>query len=133
MVAGICVQTLIESIGHDGSDVIEPTLGLAGYRAFTAQECIITLYLKYRKVFASVFTELTCWMDEEHSYRLEIPASTLEELLSSTDAVLSGTINAKSHSLAWCCKSRRLLDPAGFVYPLSKMTVEEVHFPGGLE
>lgn len=112
---------------------MEPDLGFRGYRAFTAQECIIALYLKHRIVFASVVTRLTCWLDDEHSYDLEIPSDTLKELLDSSDAVLSGTINAKSHSLAWCSTSRRLLDPAGFVYPLSKMTIEEVHFPGRLE
>lgn len=132
--ANIPVATLIEWIGHDGSDMMYPELGdTLGRRAFSAQECIIPLLLNLGKAFVSIEVEQECFLDEDKSYVISCDDATLAELLDYSNAVLSGRIHGKVHSVAWCRESRQLYDPAGFLYPLHKMKISYLYLaPRGL-
>lgn len=127
MVSRTPIDTLEEWIGHDGSELIFPELGDRGRRSFTAQECMMALFQYRRQTFLTIELELDCVLDEEHIYTIHCPNETLQEFLVGNNAVLSGQIHGKQHSLAWCSESRILLDPSGFRYPLDKLVVSHAH------
>lgn len=127
MVSKTPIDVLEEWIGHDGSELIFPELGDRGRRAFTAQECMMALFKHRRLAFLTIEMDLDCILSPDHIFAIHCPIETLQEYLTDNDAVLSGQLHGKQHSLAWCSESKILLDPSGFRYPLDKLIVSYAH------
>jgi len=127
MVSNTPQEQLLEWIGHDGSEMLFPELEDRGRRSFTSQECMMALY-KYKAFkFLTIEMEQACFVDEERYYVNECEYQNLVDLLKNADAVLSGMIHGRHHSLAWCSESQKLFDPSGFQYPLDKLVVSYAH------
>lgn len=128
MVSGTPFETLQDWVGHDGSELVFPDLGDSrGRRSFTAQECMMALFKHKRLTFLTIELDLDCILSPDHIFTVHCPLETLQEFLTDNDAVLSGQIHGKQHSLAWCRETKMLLDPSGFIYPLDKLVVSHAH------
>lgn len=127
MVSNTPQENLQDWIGHDGSEMLFPELEDRGRRSFTAQECMIALYKYKAYKFLTIEMEQPCFLTEDKYYVNQFELPNLVDLLQNTDAVLSGLIHGRQHSLAWCSESKKLFDPSGFQYPLDKLVVAYAH------
>ena len=116
------VQTLIEKIGHDGSEIIFPDLEEPlCRRAFHVQELCIALFsLGY---FVSGYDCLPLALcDEDHMYTVEYPdeKALFKEIMSNSIGVGCGRIQNTNTTHAFAWNGERCYDPQGFIYPLSR-------------
>ena len=121
------IDTLLELIGHDGSEIIfsdlqEPLC----YRGFHIQELVYALWvLGYNVVSFEV--EPLAFTDEQHVFTLTFTPEDFERVMSDSIGVGCGRIadTEKTHAFAW--NGSKCYDPTGFIYPLSRFDLYSYH------
>jgi hypothetical protein len=123
------LSTLIEAIGHDGSEIMfedlpEPICR----RAFNLQELGFVLW-RLGYVVGHYDVEPLAILDEHHIYNLTYPdtEARFKELMDNTVGVGCGLIRGtdKTHAFAW--NGLSCYDPTGFIYPLSRYELYSYH------
>jgi len=123
---GIEVTTLLDTIGHDGSEIIFPDLEEPFCRrGFLGQEVVLALYsLGW---LASEFQfEPFGFYDDTHAFTIEYSSDmkkSLSNLLENSIGVVCGAIKTtgKQHAVAW--DGKQCYDPTGFIYPLDRYDI----------
>lgn len=118
---GIPFDTLIENIGHDGSDVVFPDLPEPlCRRGFHCQE-LSRVLLRFGFCVASFESCPIGYLDEEHSYDV---TEDLLPIMVDSIGVLCGRVRStgKLHSVAW--DGKKCYDPSGFCHDLSYYEIE---------
>lgn len=120
---GIPFSTLLEKIGHDGSEVVFPDLEEPDCRrGFVGQELTLAL-LDFGFVFGSFESQPIGYLDETHHYALQA-AESLPAIMSDSIGVIGCVIKTtgKLHSVAW--DGTQCYDPIGFIRPLDFYEVQ---------
>jgi hypothetical protein len=126
MVMEVSVEYLIDKLGHDGSEIIFPTLPEPECRkSFNIQELII-LALDFGYSFTPIVKQYTVFpRGEEAPYRNDLSLSDehLFELMSRFSGVLTGTTySGLRHAVAW--DRHMILDPNGWKYDRTRFIME---------
>lgn len=123
------LETLIEAIGHDGSEIMfedlpEPLCR----RSFNLQELGLVLWAR-GYIVGHYDVEPLAIIDEDHIYNLsyENCDARFAEIMDNTVGVGCGLIRGteKTHAFAW--NGISAYDPTGFIYPLSRYELYSYH------
>lgn len=122
-VTGVPLATLLECIGHDGSEIIFPDLSDPyRRRGFHSQEVIRAL-VSFGFLFATFEFQPVGFLDETHHYQIEEEEAVLE-LMADSIGVVAGTVvsSGNLHAVAW--DGTHCYDPMGFIYPLDLYKIQ---------
>lgn len=119
---GIPLETLLEKIGHDGSEIMFPDLkDPLRRRAFHTQELVRVLF-DLGWIVATFEFESLAIIDEQHIYTVKYPNKEIliKKILFNSFGVICAIVKStgKHHAVAW--DGKQCYDPTGFIYPLSK-------------
>lgn len=121
------VETLLEYIGHDGSEIVFDDLpDPLCRRAFQTQELTLVLWkLGYNVVSFDI--EPLAFVDPEHVFTLDHLEPEILKIMSESIGVGCGHIRdtEKTHAFAW--NGSLCYDPTGFIYPLSRFELYSFH------
>ena len=128
-VLDIDISTLVEAIGHDGSEIMFPDLPEPlNRRAFNLQEIGFALWRLGFYFGHFDFIPLSI-LDTDHIYEVHYDdvEKRFQDLMSRTVGVGCGRILNldKTHAFAW--NGQKCYDPTGFVYPLSRFELYSFH------
>ena len=119
-VTGVPFETLIESIGHDGSAILFPDLDdPLCRRGFLGQE-LVRASLRFGFLFGTFEANIIGYLDDDHCY--EIDEENLLDIMIDYIGVIGPTVNNRLHSVAW--DGSQCYDPTGFIYPLDRYQVQ---------
>jgi hypothetical protein len=121
-VTGIPFETLLEKIGHDGSEIMFPDLKDPFRRqAFHHQELVRVLF-ELGWIVSTYEFELQAIIDEQHIRDIKYPdkEAYIKKVLFNSFGVICAIVKStgKYHAVAW--DGKQCYDPTGFIYPLSK-------------
>lgn len=123
MLLDIPVETIIEEVGHDGSEIIFPDLEEPYCRrGFTQQEMLDVCWKHGYAIVEITKNIVSCIEMIDGSYKTyEVPVSKerFDNYLVGTIGVLTGLINDKYHACVW--DGYKLISPDGLFYPLEKI------------
>lgn len=128
-VLDIEISTLVELIGHDGSEIVFDDLpDPLCRRSFSLQEIGFALWnLGY--IFTGFDVEPLGIVDEDHMYSISYPdgEKRFEKLMKQTVGVGCGKIVCTdiTHAFAW--NGIKCFDPTGFIYPVSRYELYSYH------
>jgi hypothetical protein len=125
----IPLASLIETIGHDGSEVIYPDLGEPyRRRAFLLDEVAVAL-LEHGWIVAKYETKPAFAVDQDHIYYHDYTRDKLElisKLMTCSIGVVAGILRTDkreiNHAAAW--DGKECFDPLGFIYPLERYEID---------
>lgn len=123
---GIPLDTLLESIGHDGSEIIFPDLeDPLCRRTFNTQEIAFALF-QFEWLVTTYDVNWISIVDDDHAFEVTpVNASTLlEPIMRDSIGVVAGIVKTTGnrHAAAW--DGRLLYDPSGFIYVLDRFKIE---------
>lgn len=122
-VTGVPISTLLELIGHDGSEVVFPDLSdPQNRRGFVGQEITRSL-LHLGFMFATFECIVPGYLDDEHFYQLE-ETDFVHEIMRDSIGVLGCIVKStgRIHAVAW--DGHQCYDPTGFIRPLDYYEVQ---------
>jgi hypothetical protein len=122
MAIDISVETIIEVVGHDGSEIIYPDLDEPyGRRSFHIQEMINVCMLNNTGVIP-IQTNPVSYVDSEHIY--SVPAIDVMDYYTELySGVMVGLgLQGRPHAVAW--DKKLVHDSNGLVYSLDKFRIE---------
>jgi len=122
------IQTLLELVGHDGSEIIFDDLGEPyKRRAFLVQEFSLALWsLGY--FVGDFLARPIAYTDQDHWYELKYHNSDVvfkEIMFNSIGVILGKTQTENAHATAW--NGEKCYDSTGFIYPLEKYEIYSYH------
>ena len=120
---GVPFETLLENIGHDGSEIVfEDRPDPECRRAFTSQEVAIAL-LDYGFLVGTFESYSSGCLDETHQYELD-HSDVVRRIMNDSIGVLGVVVKSTEnlHAVAW--DGLRCYDPTGFIYPLDSYRVQ---------
>lgn len=131
MVLDIDFDEVIEMIGHDGSEKINPQLRSPGcYKGFHMQELIeVALGYNYAVTPIEAMPVQTALGDDEYDVeikRYESSEDRLQYHLIRSKGILIGKLNKYWHAVAW--NSSKIYDPRGQTYPYSDCKINVATF-----
>ena len=125
MVLDTDVKTLIEMIGHDGSEVVLPTLPEpAKRRGFHMQE-IIDCAIKLSHTITPIEVLPYSTPDGKAEFPVNFQISNEERLLhymKRGSGIITGLARKFRHAVAW--DGNKIFDPHGLTYPLQDCKIE---------
>lgn len=117
-------ETLLEKIGHDGSEIIFPDLEEPlRRRAFHIQELVRALF-DLGWIVSTYEFEFQAFIDEQHIHNIiysdKENEAFIKKLFHDSFGVIGAIVKStgKYHAVAW--DGKQCYDPIGFIYPLSK-------------
>jgi hypothetical protein len=124
-VTGIPLETLLELVGHDGSEIIfndlpEPLCR----RSFLGQELVKVLF-ELGWIVSQYDLHPIGHVDEKHWYGLKIDdIEYINSILADSIGVIGARVRATGnyHATAW--DGTWCYDPTGFIYPLDRFDIE---------
>jgi hypothetical protein len=122
MATGISVETIIEAVGHDGSEIIYPDLDEPYCRrSFHIQEMINVCMLSNIGVIP-IQTNPVSYVDSEHIYNLP-DMRIMDWYTNLYSGVMVGLgLQGRPHAIAW--DKKLVHDSNGLVYSLDKFRIE---------
>lgn len=126
MVLGIDFNDVIKSVGHDGSEIINPDLRKPGcYKGFHMQELIeIALAHHYAVTPIELQPVQTATGNDEYDVKIEMYKSPDRRLLhhmNRNTGILMGKLNTYWHAVAW--DGAMVYDPRGLIYPYGDIKI----------
>ena len=121
MVMNVLPKNVFDFLGHDGSEIIDPTKEDPYKRkGFHTQELVAYALSRYHYPVEIVAVPVTDYGNSQGSYD---NSKLLTEYLGKCQGVLIGyREEGKKHAVAW--DKELVLDPVGYKYPLEEFAIE---------
>lgn len=124
MTANLTAEEFIFRLGHDGSEILWPSLEEPLKRkGFSINECLVAAI---PKLYAYLPT-ISCYCPGPNLPEciIRFKPDYIKHLIKGQVAILAGTVSGHRHCVAW--NGEKVFDPNGTIYGIDRFTIEQAY------